>query len=185
LGALSGGAPHPQAEAQNQVWEINPEFRRESSAFQPQQLELFRSPPEEIPSSVRQVLHESLHGISLRLAQRLPMRHPAKLWAVPGRHEVCLISQQVTAAVGVVCDSPPRIMSHGLFTAFISDSMTPLERKERVIIGIVPDEVQSVVAFNRDSSVRIQVRGNVFKHRDQEEDPPDEIRLVPDSRNMR
>lgn len=139
---------------------------------------VFRTSPEPLPLPMRR----PIHGINWRLAQRLPIRDPARAWAVPGDKYICILSLQVRrghGAVGATCESTEAALAHGLATTLLSDPESGVaHRSARVIVGIAPDQAREVIAIAAGSTVRIPVVSGVFIRRDSVGSPPDRFRLI-------
>lgn len=136
---------------------------------------LFRSKPEGLPNSVQQVAGKASYKLEGDQAQYLEVDAPAKVWAVPGNGVVCLLTQESSAAVGVICDSVVSVLRRGLSVTFLSSSATRSSGQERYIVGIAPSRATAVVARTRSESVSIPVIAGVFFRRDDGNDPPDQI----------
>jgi hypothetical protein len=143
---------------------------------------VFRTSPEPLPWSMRRAMRRPIYGINWGLAQRLPIRVPARAWAVPGDGYICILSLQVRRgrrAVGATCDNTETALDHGLATTLLTEQGTGvLQRSYRVIVGIAPDRAREVVANGLGSTVRIAVVSGVFIRRDTVPYPPDRFRLV-------
>lgn len=143
---------------------------------------LFRTPPEPLPWPMRQAMRRPIYGINWDLAQRLPIRDPARSWAVPGAGYICILSLEIhrgRGAVGATCASTEAALDHGLATTLLSDRGSGAsQRSHRVIVGIAPDRAREVVADGSGSTVRIAVVGGIFIRRDAVPYPPDRFRLV-------
>jgi hypothetical protein len=143
---------------------------------------VFRTPPEPLPWSMRQAMRRPIYGINWDLAQRLPIRDPARAWAVPGAGYICILSLQVhrgRGAVGAACASTEAALDHGLAMTLLSDRGSGAsQRSYRVILGIAPDRARGVVADGSGSTVRIAVVSGIFIRRDTVPYPPDRFRLV-------
>jgi hypothetical protein len=143
---------------------------------------VFRTPPEPLPRSMRRAMRQPIYGINWSLAQRLPIREPARAWAVPGDGYICILSLQVhrgRGAVGATCASTEVALDHGLATTLLSDrGKGAFQRSYRVIVGIAPDRARGVLADGSGSTVRIAVVSGVFIRRDTVPHPPDRLRLV-------
>jgi hypothetical protein len=110
------------------------------------------------------------------LAQRLPTGI-ARLWAVPGKGFICLVSQQNPESVGTVCDTAQNALRYGLSTTFLSDASSG-GRHTRVIIGIAPSPARAIRAHTLGSSISIPVEDGFFESRDDVASPPDSFTLV-------
>lgn len=143
---------------------------------------VFRTSPEPLPQSMRRTMRRPIYGINWGLAQRLPVKNPARAWAVPGDGYICILALQVRrgrGAVGATCASNEAALAHGLATTFLSDRGTGAFRTSaRVIVGIAPDRAREVIAKAPKSTVRIPVVSGVFIQRDTATYPPDHFRLV-------
>lgn len=139
---------------------------------------LFRTRPEGLPRSVRQVLRQPRYGLNWALAQKLPVNTLAEIWAVPGNGFICLISQQKEQVVGATCSTTKEVLSYGLATTFLNEASTGVIRTMRVIVGMAPDRTREVIAHTRQSTVRIPVVGGVFMRRDEGAEPPGQLTLV-------
>lgn len=144
--------------------------------------EVFRTPPEPLPWSMRRAIGHPIHGIDWDLAQRLPIRQPARAWAVPGNRSICILTLQVRrgrGAVGATCDSAEGTLQHGLAATLLTERGTgPLQRVSRAIVGIAPNRAHEVVAEALGSTVRIAVVDGAFVRRDAVPFPPDRLRLI-------
>jgi hypothetical protein len=143
---------------------------------------VFRTAPEPLPWSMRQAMRRPIYGINWSLAQRLPIRNPARAWAVPGAGYICILSLQVRrgrGAVGATCAGTESALDQGLATTLLSDRGSGAsKRSHRVIVGIAPDRARGVVADGSGSTVRIAVVGGIFIRRDALPYPPDRFKLV-------
>lgn len=190
---LRGSAPEQTAQhlpPSSEFHSPRKSSRSQSSSFVIRHLEgrqrasfaVFRTSPEPLPRSMRRAMRRPIYGINWRLAQRLPIRDPARAWAVPGDGYICILSLQVRhgrGAVGATCDSTQAALDRGLATTLLSDRGTgAVGTSSRVIVGIAPGRAREVAASAAGSTVRIPVVGGVFIRRDTASYPPDRFRLV-------
>lgn len=152
---------------------------RHLSYSQQASFSVFNTPPEDLPQTVRQAIGHPIYGINWRLAQSLPIKTPARVWAVPGNGYICLLSLQENRAVGVSCGRTKMVQSSGLSTTFLSERGASMFRtSRRVIVGIAPSRTGDVIAQGSESSARIPVVDGTFIWRDNVPDPPENLRLV-------
>jgi hypothetical protein len=170
-------SPRKSSRSQNSPFVIQHLEGRQRASFA-----VFRTSPEPLPMSMRRAMRRPIHGINWRLAQRLPIKAPARAWAVPGDAYICILSLQVRhgrGAVGATCDSTKAALDHGLATTLLSDRGTGAVRtSSRVIVGIAPGRAREIAASAAGSTVRIPVVSGVFIRRDTATYPPDRLRLV-------
>ena len=143
---------------------------------------VFRSRPEGLPLSDREILGKPTHGLNWSLAQRLPLKPPVRLWAVPGNRYLCLVSRQRPGVVGTSCATFKEASQQGLSVAFLSTSRSD-GRGSRVIAGIAPDGAPQVMAVTGSFRARIPVVGGYFERRDSLAVPPDELVVLWGARN--
>jgi hypothetical protein len=143
---------------------------------------VFRTSPEPLPWSMRRAMRRPIYGINWGLAQRLPIRDPARAWAVPGDGYICILGLQVRhgrGAVGATCARTKAALAHGLAMTFLSGRGTGVvHASSRVIVGIAPDRAREVIAKAPKSTVRIPVVSGIFIQRDTATYPPDRFRLI-------
>jgi hypothetical protein len=170
-------SPQKSSQSQSSLFVIRRLEDRQRGSFA-----VFRTSPEPLPWSMRRAMRRPIYGINWSLAQRLPIRDPARVWAVPGDGYICILSLQVhrgRGAVGATCKSTEAALDHGVATTLLSDRGTGVfQRTYRVIVGIAPDRAREVVADGSGSTVRIAVVRGVFIRRDTEPYPPDRLKLV-------
>lgn len=143
---------------------------------------VFRTPPEGLPVSVRRGLRPN-YGVNWLLAQRLPVKVGARVWAIPGNGYICLLSlqNQSHSVAGTNCATNQEALSHGLATTFLSTNTSPAH-STRVIFGMAPDRTREVIASTNGRTVRIPVIDGLFVRNDRATDPPDELTLVKGAR---
>ena len=140
---------------------------------------LLRGEAEGLPAPVERILHAPTKGMRWSDAQRLPIRTPARLWAVPGNNFLCFVAQQDSQSVGTICSTLHRALRHGLYACFLSSPATNAVTLSRVIIGVAPDGTREVVVYTDGTPVRIPVVHGIFKRRDEEMHAPAKVTLVP------
>lgn len=144
-------------------------------------LGIFRTPPEGVPQLVAQVVPGNPYGVRWAQAQELPTSLSTRVWAVPGRKFICLISLQSEGAVGATCDKARDAVRTGLATTFIDEGKTLGGKADRTIVGIVPDGATAIRAtVLSGSSVVAKNRGGWFIHQDHVNAPPDVFEVVRD-----
>lgn len=139
---------------------------------------VFASRAEGLPKSVSQLLQKTPYVLHEERAQRLQVQAPATIWVVPGKKHLCLITQEIQAAVGTTCAPVARMRGRPLATTFITPPALRPTAARRFIIGIAPRGVKGVVAYTKGSRTRIPVGHGVFAHRDMNANPPDRLTVI-------
>jgi hypothetical protein len=140
-------------------------------AASPASFGIFRTPPEALPLSVKRVIGNDRYGIRSRLAQRLPIKFPASVWAVPAQRMLCLLSRRQSGAISLTCDQVEDVAADGLSVTFLNPpTQAPVWR--RTIVGIAPDGMNHTTAVSTADRSRIEVSRNVFIWRDNVPEAP-------------
>ncbi|HEY6730739.1 MAG TPA: hypothetical protein VI039_06910 [Solirubrobacterales bacterium] len=143
---------------------------------------VFRTSPEPLPRSMRLAMRRPAYGINWDLAQRLPIKHPARAWAAPGDGYICIFTLQVrrgSGAVGATCDTTGGALDRGLAATLLTErGIGAFQKISRAIVGIAPDRAHEIVAEASGAAVRIAVVDGVFVRHDAVPSPPDRLRLV-------
>jgi hypothetical protein len=173
IGPLSAEGPtHSLSNAQND----NPDegTTKRLSAGQVRVLShfgLFRTAPEGLPRYVGQLVANTSYGLRSRFAQKLPVRSPARVWAVPAQGMICLVSLHQAGAASLTCDKANNVLADGLSVTFLS---TPEQNYpwRRVIVGVAPNGTDQIVAVATSGRTRIEVADNIFVRRDDVPEAP-------------
>jgi hypothetical protein len=139
--------------------------------------EIFRTSAESLPTFITEILRQPIYGSNWSLAQRLPVRTMAKIWAVPGNGFICLVSIQKREPqlVGMTCDDTADTEKHGLFTAFLALAG---QLPHRLVVGIAPDGFRQILIDTGKNVASVPVSRGVFVRRDGAEIPPDSVELI-------
>jgi hypothetical protein len=140
---------------------------------------VFRTPTENLPKSVTDVLPKSLHDVDWNQAQLLQVStlEPVAVWAVPGEENICLISKESSPFVGTICAATTKALKHGLALTLLQNS-SGSARPSRLILGIAPTETRSVIIETGSSSVSVDVKNGEFIWQDEVASPPDKFTLM-------
>lgn len=141
---------------------------------------IFNSTSERLPLHVTQVLKGHDYGLRPSRAQKLPLRSPARVWAVPARRLICLLSRHQSGGVGLTCDELEAVAAHGLAVTFLNPSTQDAPWR-RVIVGIAADDIRQVIAVSAHGRSRLEVSGNIFIRRDNVPEAP--VRLEGEHRD--
>lgn len=142
--------------------------------------QLFRSRPEGVPPSLRQVIGRPIYGVNWSLGQAVRSFPSVRVWAVPGNGFVCLFGRQGTDAASATCKTTKEATGQGIALTLITApvKMTGPRAVRRSIIGIAPIGVTEVLAISPSVIAHVKVQRGSFIHRDYVDEPPDRFQLL-------
>lgn len=132
---------------------------------------LLRSPPEGLPGTVRRVLRQPSYGMNWSFAQRVPGAPGGSYWLVPGRDTLCLLHARDGHEITSACAPTEVALAHGVVSASLQNGNPP----RRLIVGILPSDVQHVTVRTGAVTTTVPVTHGLLILRDAHRDPPDEI----------
>jgi len=102
-------------------------------------------------------------------ARRVPVSLPGTYWLVPGSEDLCIVATNPgSPAVGTVCASVKQALRHGI----ANTSLNPISGN-RIIVGVVPNGVRTVLVQSGASTTSVRARQGRFVLRDSVSSPPD------------
>jgi hypothetical protein len=140
---------------------------------------LLRTPPEGLPADVQRRVSDLGAAVVPAAAQRIPAVVPGRFWLLPGRSQLCIVSEVPgTPGVGSVCASTRQVVAHAVATI----SFTPAEQMAagtptRLVVGIAPDDAREALVHTRATVTTVPVLRGVFVLRDSRRVPSDFITL--------
>jgi hypothetical protein len=101
-------------------------------------------------------------------------------WIAPAQRQLCLAQGLVTKEIAVTCSGIEHVLAHGIFIASLAPPGMPTLGPRRVVIGLAPDGIESVLLITPGyRTVKVPVNHNVFIRQDALASSPASVRLVP------
>jgi hypothetical protein len=149
------------------------------SGLQKAHFAFLRSVPEGLPPAVEATLRQPAYGANWRLAQQLKVMGRGRIWVLPARESICLVTEELRGAIGLTCTAVTEAVRHGLFSASLSRVEPARPYPQRLVVGIVSDKVHRVQVETPGFKPRIvDVVRNTFVLRDSIMRPPESLKLL-------
>jgi hypothetical protein len=139
---------------------------------------VFESRAEGLPKPVGQLLRKAPYVLYQKRAQKLQVQAPAAIWAVPGKKHLCLVTQEIKAAIGSTCTAVARMRARPVATTFILPPALRPTGARRFIVGIAPRSAKEIMVLTDETRTRLPVVRGVFAHQDMLTEPPDRFTVI-------